>query len=283
MKSSTLKALIDLLEDPDKEVYKTVKNELIDQGTDIIPNLEDAWEKNFNSLTQDRVEEIIREIQFNSLIAELKSWIASPKNLLEGWLIISRYQYPELKIISFEEELNKIAEEAKISIKKYDSDLEKISTLNYILFNKYGFRGNMRNFHSPENSFINDVIENKKGNPLSLSIIYIYICQKIGLPICGVNMPKHFIVGFESDNHFDIDSIKFYINPFSRGTILNRQDLEKFLKREKIKESSKYFSPCSNKEILKRLINNLLHSYTYRSKKEKAEDMVTFLQLFKTK
>lgn len=283
MKSSTLKALIDLLEDPDKEVYKTVKNELIDQGTDIIPNLEDAWEKNFNSLTQDRVEEIIREIQFNSLIAELKSWIASPKNLLEGWLIISRYQYPELKIISFEEELNKIAEEAKISIKKYDSDLEKISTLNYILFNKYGYRGNMRNFHSPENSFINDVIENKKGNPLSLSIIYIYICQKIGLPICGVNMPKHFIVGFESDNHFDIDSIKFYINPFSRGTILNRQDLEKFLKREKIKESSKYFSPCSNKEILKRLINNLLHSYTYRSKKEKAEDMVTFLQLFKTK
>ncbi len=283
MKSSTLKALIDLLEDPDKEVYKTVKNELIDQGTDIIPNLEDAWEKNFNSLTQDRVEEIIREIQFNSLITELKSWIASPKNLLEGWLIISRYQYPELKINSFEEELNKIAEEAKISIKKYDSDLEKISTLNYILFNKYGFRGNMRNFHSPENSFINDVIENKKGNPLSLSIIYIYICQKIGLPICGVNMPKHFIVGFESDNHFDIDSIKFYINPFSRGTILNRQDLEKFLKREKIKESSKYFSPCSNKEILKRLINNLLHSYSYRSKKEKAEDMVTFLQLFKTK
>lgn len=283
MKSSTLKALIDLLEDPDKEVYKTVKNELIDQGTDVIPNLEDAWEKNFNSLTQDRVEEIIREIQFNSLIAELKSWIASPKNLLEGWLIISRYQYPELKINSFEEELNKIAEEAKISIKKYDSDLEKISTLNYILFNKYGYRGNMRNFHSPENSFINDVIENKKGNPLSLSIIYIYICQKIGLPICGVNMPKHFIVGFESDNHFDIDSIKFYINPFSRGTILNRQDLEKFLKREKIKESSKYFSPCSNKEILKRLINNLLHSYTYRSKKEKAEDMVTFLQLFKTK
>lgn len=283
MKSSTLKALIDLLEDPDKEVYKTVKNELIDQGTDIIPNLEDAWEKNFNSLTQDRVEEIIREIQFNSLTAELKSWIASPKNLLEGWLIISRYQYPELKINSFEEELNKIAEEAKISIKKYDSDLEKISTLNYILFNKYGYRGNMRNFHSPENSFINDVIENKKGNPLSLSIIYIYICQKIGLPICGVNMPKHFIVGFESDNHFDIDSIKFYINPFSRGTILNRQDLEKFLKREKIKESSKYFSPCSNKEILKRLINNLLHSYTYRSKKEKAEDMVTFLQLFKTK
>lgn len=282
MNSSTLKALIDLLEDPDKEVYKTVKNELIDLGANIIPNLEDAWEKNFNSITQDRVEEIIHEIQFNSLIDELKSWILSPKNLLEGWLIISRYQYPELKKHSFEEEIENIIKDARLSIESCKNDLEKISALNQVLFNKYKFRGNVRNFHSPENSFINDVIENRKGNPLSLSIIYIHISQKIGLPICGINMPKHFVVGFESENHFDIDSIKFYINPFSKGAILNRQDLENFLKREKIKESSKYFSACGNKEILKRLINNLLHSYTYRSKKEKAEDMVTFLQLFKS-
>jgi regulator of sirC expression with transglutaminase-like and TPR domain len=160
--------------------------------------------------------------------------------------------------------------------------LEKISALNTIIFSRYRFRGNVKNFHSPENSFINDVIDNRKGNPLSLSIIYMHISRKIGLPVCGINMPKHFIVGFESEHHFDIDSIKFYINPFSKGTILNRQDLETFLKREKIKESSKYFSPCGNKEILKRLINNLLHSYTYRSKKEKAEEMVKFLQLFKS-
>lgn len=282
MNPKVLSALIELLEDPDKEVYKVVKNELMDLGTYIIPNLEEAWEKNFDSLIQDRVEEIIHEIQFKSLLNELKLWISSPKDILDGWMIVSRYQYPELKRESFESTLTKIISEAKLAIENCNSDLEKISTLNTIIFSRYRFRGNVKNFNSPENSFINDVIDNRKGNPLSLSIIYMHISRKIGLPVCGINMPKHFIVGFESEHHFDIDSIKFYINPFSKGTILNRQDLETFLKREKIKESSKYFSPCGNKEILKRLINNLLHSYTYRSKKEKAEEMVKFLQLFKS-
>ena len=282
MNPKVLSALIELLEDPDKEVYKTVKNELVDLGTNIIPNLEEAWEKNFDSLIQDRVEEIIHEIQFKSLLNELKLWISSPKDILEGWMIISRYHYPELKKESFESTLTNIINEAHLAIENCNSDLEKISALNTIIFSRYRFRGNVKNFHSPENSFINDVIDNRKGNPLSLSIIYMHISRKIGLPVCGINMPKHFIVGFESEHHFDIDCIKFYINPFSKGTILNRQDLETFLKREKIKESSKYFSPCGNKEILKRLINNLLHSYTYRSKKEKAEEMVKFLQLFKS-
>jgi len=282
MNPKVLSALIELLEDPDKEVYKVVKNELMDLGTYIIPNLEEAWEKNFDSLIQDRVEEIIHEIQFKSLVNELKLWISKPKDILDGWMIVSRYQYPELKKESFERTLTKIISDARLAIENCNSDLEKISTLNTIIFSRYRFRGNVKNFHSPENSFINDVIENRKGNPLSLSIIYIYISRKIGLPVCGINMPKHFIVGFESEHHFDIDSIKFYINPFSKGTILNRQDLEKFLKKEKIKDSSKYFSPCGNKEMLKRLINNLLHSYAYISKKEKAEEMIKFLQLFKS-
>ncbi len=282
MNPKVLSALIELLEDPDKEVYKVIKNELMDLGTYIIPNLEEAWEKNFDSLIQDRVEEIIHEIQFKSLVNELKLWISKPKDILDGWMIVSRYQYPELKKESFERTLTKIISDARLAIENCNSDLEKISTLNTIIFSRYRFRGNVKNFHSPENSFINDVIENRKGNPLSLSIIYIYISRKIGLPVCGINMPKHFIVGFESEHHFDIDSIKFYINPFSKGTILNRQDLEKFLKKEKIKDSSKYFSPCGNKEMLKRLINNLLHSYAYISKKEKAEEMIKFLQLFKS-
>ena len=282
MNPKVLSALIELLEDPDKEVYKVIKNELMDLGTYIIPNLEEAWEKNFDSLIQDRVEEIIHEIQFKSLVNELKLWISRPKDILDGWMIVSRYQYPELKKESFERTLTKIISDARLAIENCNSDLEKISTLNTIIFSRYRFRGNVKNFHSPENSFINDVIENRKGNPLSLSIIYIYISRKIGLPVCGINMPKHFIVGFESEHHFDIDSIKFYINPFSKGTILNRQDLEKFLKKEKIKDSSKYFSPCGNKEMLKRLINNLLHSYAYISKKEKAEEMIKFLQLFKS-
>ena len=95
-------------------------------------------------------------------------------------------------------------------------------------------------------------------------------------------MPKHFIIGFEDENEINGDSIKFYINPFSKGAILNRQDLEFFLKREKLKEESKYFTPCGNTAIVKRLLNNLLHSFTFQSKKEKAQEIITLIRLFKS-
>ena len=98
-------------------------------------------------------------------------------------------------------------------------------------------------------------------------------------------MPKHFILGFEDESVINGDPIKFYINPFSNGTILNRQDLELFLKREQLKEESKYFTSCGNEAIIKRLINNLLHSYIFQGKKRKSPrngDITQTFQIIKS-
>ena len=150
-----------------------------------------------------------------------------------------------------------------------------------MFFTQNGFKGNTRNFKSPDNSFINTVIDNHRGNPLSLCMLYIIIAVQLGLPICGINMPKHFIIGFEDEKEINGDPIKFYINPFSKGTVLNRQDLEAFLERKKLKEESKYFTPCGNTAIVKRLLNNLVHSFIFQSRKEKAEEIITLIRLFK--
>lgn len=111
-------------------------------------------------------------------------------------------------------------------------------------------------------------------------MLYIIIAVQLGLSIYGVNIPKNFIKGFEDEKETNGDPIKFYINPFGKGTILNRQDLEVFLKREKLKDESKYFTPCGNTAIVKRLLNNLLHSFTFQSKKEKVEEIITLHQTF---
>ena len=97
MNKNEIKALISLLEDPDHNIYFQVKNKLIELGIEVIPDLEDAWEMNFDSLMQRRTEQIIHEIQLNFNLNELNDWIESPeKDLLKAWLIISRYQYPDL-------------------------------------------------------------------------------------------------------------------------------------------------------------------------------------------
>ena len=283
MNDKELNALISLLEDPDKDVFDSVKTRLIELGIDILPELENAWESNFDSLVQDRAEKIIHEIHFRDTVNSLKKWIGkNDKNLLEAWFIISKYQYPDIDEQFYRNKIYNLAQEVNLKVEQAYSELEKISAFNKVFFNENRFRGNTRNFHSPDNSFINSVIDNHKGNPLSLSMLYIIIAEQIGLPVCGINMPKHFILGYEDKDELSGDPIKFYINPFSKGSILNRQDLEIFLKREKLKEESKYFTPCGNTAIIKRLINNLLHSFTFQTKKEKAQEMITLIRLFKS-
>ena len=155
--------------------------------------------------------------------------------------------------------------------------------INHILFEVHGYKGNVRNFHAPQNSFISDVLNDKKGNPLSLSLLYLIIAQKCELPIKGVNLPKHFVIAYTHEELYGGDPVKFYINPFSQGTILSRQDLERFVEKEKLELKTKFFCPCGNRAIIKRLLINLLHSYSIQGNKEKAEEIQKFLQLFKVK
>lgn len=284
MDKNELYALISLLEDPDYDIYVQVRNKLVELGVEVIPELENAWEVNFDSLMQSRAEQIIHEIQFNFAQTELKEWIAYPeKDLLKAWILLSRYQYPDLDLGAIALQIEQIAKEISMELNNNLTPLEKTHLINHIIFEVHGFKGNVRNFHAPQNSFISDVLSNKKGNPLSLSLLYLIIAQKCELPIKGVNLPKHFVIAYTHEDLYGGNPVKFYINPFSKGTILSRQDLEQFVEKEKLKPKTQFFSPCGNRSIIKRLLTNLLHSYSFQGNKEKAEEIQEFLQLFKTK
>lgn len=284
MNKNEIKALISLLEDPDHNIYFQVKNKLIELGIEVISDLEDAWEMNFDSLMQRRTEQIIHEIQLNFNLNELNDWIESPeKDLLKAWLIISRYQYPDLDTENIELQIEQLIKEIWIELNNNLTALEKIKLINHILFEVHEYKGNIRNFYAPENSYVNDVLNNKKGSPLSLSLLYLIIAQKCELSIQGVNLPKHFIIAYINEELYTGDPIKFYINPFSQGTILSRHDLESFLEKEKLELKTMFFSPCGNKTIIRRLLANLLQSYSKNGNKEKAEEIQSFIQLFQNK
>jgi regulator of sirC expression with transglutaminase-like and TPR domain len=131
------------------------------------------------------------------------------------------------------------------------------------------YSGNITNYHAPQNSFINHVLENKKGNPLMLSVIYMLICQDLSIPVYGINLPQHFVLAYLNDyaNLIDVNNkslsnnILFYINPFSKGLIFNQKDIDQFLKQLNLEPEPKYYLPCSNIDIIKRCLNNLIFSY----------------------
>ena len=293
MEQKEINALIRLLDDPDEEIYSHVKDKFISLGESIVPLLENVWESGdpFNDVVQTRIENIIQKIQFSKVKEELKTWANTENNkILDGAIIIAKYQYPDLDTSKIEKKINQMMQDIWLEINDNLTAVEKVKVINHIFYEIHRFGPNTTNIHSPQNSFINHVIETKKGNPLSLSIIYMSIAQKLGLPIYGVNLPQHFVMAFVDEfadiakknkvnieellNDKDYSSVLFYINPLTRGAVFPKRDIEIFLNHLKIPHDKKFFEPSSNNEMAIRIINNLIFSYEKAAFPGKKEDLL---------
>lgn len=275
-------ALITLLDDPDDGIYSEVKNRFIILGPPAIPHLETAWENSFDALMQKRIEGIIHTIQFKALQNALKHWAEHQQDdLFRGCAIIARYQYPDLDENKLKKQLHQIKQDVWLELHDDLTAIEKVKIINHIMFEVHQFGGNITNYHAPQNSFINVVLETKKGNPVMLSVIYALVCKELGIPIYGVNLPQHFVLAYVNDyaNLFDpshktlSDNILFYVNPFSKGLIFNQGDVDAFIKQLNVEPETKYYLPCSNLDIIKRLINNLIYSFDKMGYAEKVAEL----------
>ncbi len=275
-------ALITLLDDPDEVIYSQVKDRFVTLGPPAIPHLETAWENSFDAIMQKRIETIIHTIQFEILQKALKSWAKDEQDdLLKGVLILARYQYPDLDENKIRKQLAQIKQDVWLELHEDLTALEKVKILNHILFEVHQFGGNITNYHAPQNSFINNVLESKKGNPLMLSVVYILICKELNIPVYGINLPQHFVLAYlnEFANLIDVNNktlsnnILFYLNPFSKGLMFNQKDIDQFLKQLNLEPEAKYYLPCSNIEIVKRCLNNLIFSYEKLGYLEKVDEL----------
>ncbi len=288
MNSNEIESLINLLDDPDENIFQHIQEKLIQSGKEIVPLLEKYWEENkYNTLFLERIETLIDIIQFNEIIEELKKWGSTENKILDGWIILTKWQFPGINKSQIKEKIEEIKNDVWIEIKEKKTAQEIILTFNKVFYTHYKFKGNTKNYNSPINSFIHTVLETKHGNPLSLSILYSSIAQMLHIPIYGVNLPNHFILAYvdpdlPSKDYESItkSNILFYINAFSNGVILNEKDILIFLKELQIEPIESFFVPCSKKTILLRIISNLIASYQQLGNKRKVEQLIQLKHIF---
>jgi regulator of sirC expression with transglutaminase-like and TPR domain len=279
----SLRAMILLLEDPDEEIFTEIRERLLSLGNEVIPALEDVWESTFNSTLQGRIEDIIQTIQFNATREELKLWAATGGiDLLQGTLLIARYQYPDLDEDSVRQQIEQIRKDIWLELNPNLTAFEKVRVINHILFDVHNFTGNTSNYHAPQNSYINNVLESHRGNPLLLSILYSCIAQGLNIPIFGVNLPEHFILAYLDEyalptSEDEEEAILFYINPFSKGAVFSRREIDTFLKQLKLEPNRIFYESCSNVEIIQRQLRNLIASYEKLGYPAKVEDLKELL------
>ena len=276
-----LVAMIKLLEDPDEDISRLVTIKLQESGKEIISGLEKAWENTINQDLQNKIENIIQHIQFNDLKKELRDWkLSGGENLLYGAYLIAKYQFPDLYYSEIETQVEKVRKEVWIEIHDGLTALEKVRVINHIFFAIHKYAGNTTNFYSPGNSYINQVLEAKKGNPISLSILYSIVAQKLDMPVHGVNLPLNYILAYKDDYYKDDpDGILFYINPYNKGAVLSRREIEFFLYEQKMEPRKEYFVPCTNIITIERLLRNLVFSYEKMGYPEKIEQVNELLNI----
>ena len=256
IKEAELKALVVLLEDDDEEVVSHAEKRLMEIGTQVIPWLEQEWESTFNPLIQRRIEDLIHTLQFELFQERLIDWKDHREgNLLEGLWLVATYQYPDLDLEELNQEIHQLYVEVWREFRDDLAPFDQIRIINSSLFNKFKFRANTKNFHSPANSMINAVLESKKGNPISLCAVYLLIAEKLNLPVYGVNLPNLFILMYKSE------VMDFYINAFNKGLIFSKEDIHNYLDHLNIPHEEIFYQPCSNLDIVLRSLRNLVVSF----------------------
>ena len=275
-------SLIRLLDDPDQEIYNHVHEKLLSFGSAAIGYLESAFESAFDLAQQERIANLVHEIQFDLLKNDLKLWLhGGAFDLLQGILIINRYQYPDLDEQKVINQIEAIKRDIWIQMMHEASAPEQIKLINHVFYNIYGFSGNTANHQDPQNSFLSQVLETKKGSQTSLAIIYSIIAQKLDIPVYGVNLPQHFILAYmdESQEGSFEGGVLFYINAFNKGLIFGRRDVDMFLKQLNLKYDKQFYEPCSNTEIIKRVLRNLISAYEHLGSSEKVDELNELLEI----
>jgi len=278
---SELKALIYLLDDPDPSVYGPVKGKLVSIGLPVVKPLEEAWQGSEDELVQERIEDLVQSIQFGDVARQLEEWAQNGgEELFKGLFLVAKYQYPDLKEPAVRNQIESLRVDAWMDMVYADSPLDKVRVINNTLYRKHGFSANAERFHDPANSFLNLVLESRKGNPISLAMVYSLVAQRLEVPVYGVNLPQHFILAYldESSDQASLPihqrRVLFYINAFNKGMIFTEREIGELLRLIQVEEHPRFYKPCSNVDIVARMLSNLQYAFEEQQRPDKVREMM---------
>ena len=187
--------------------------------------------------------------------------------LATGALLIAQSEYIELNIEEYLCRLDAMANVVRERIQNTTLPEHHISELNRYLFAENGFTGNTENYYALGNNFLNAVLDNKTGIPITLAVVYIEVGRRAGLPLVGVNFPGHFLVKYQRE-HLDI-----LLDVFKDGCFMCEDMLQAKLKEmmgESVSLKPSMLAEATDREILARILRNLVRAYTLLERYDKA-------------
>ncbi|MFN0135803.1 MAG: SirB1 family protein [Phycisphaerae bacterium] len=173
-------------------------------------------------------------------------------------LHLARDVYPELNLFSYLSRLDAFAADVLAARPKHTA-VARYLAMREVLIEQHKLCGNGDDYYDPQNSYLNRVLDRRKGIPLSLGVVWIEVARRLEWPVQGVSFPGHFLLRFDDLNQ------TILVDPFFEGRSLDRDDCQKLLDRQfdgKIKLSDDLLEPADNRAILTRMLQNLRAVYS---------------------
>ncbi len=266
-----LQALISLLDEPDHGSFLKVRDQIFSYGTTAVPMLESAWENTFDNSVQQRIEDIIHNIQYDQLFLDLTRWAHFNKgDLLEACILFTRFQYQNILPESMHQQVQQIGRDIWLELNDNLTALEKVKVLNHIVFDLHQYRLPAEQTSDPRFLFLSNVLESKTGYSFTIGLLYTILAQSMRMPVYPVLLPGERYVMAWLDEHTtpvgELPRVMFYINPENKGSVFTRNEIVSLLKRMSIKSGEHYFRPADNCVVIDKLFSLL--AYLYREKGE---------------
>ena len=197
-----------------------------------------------------------RELTWDSVIAEAESDDASV-DLARAALLFALVEYPDLDIDHELSLLDSLAAGAALRLGDNRETIFAINTLSEYLFDEVGLQGNTDEYSDPRNSYLNQVLKRQLGIPITLSLVYLEVGKRLGIPLVGIGMPGHFLLRHR-------DETELFVDPFNRGILLSEEECAQRLTeitQSRMDWDPNYLAPISNREYVARMLRNLKAIY----------------------
>jgi serine protease Do len=219
----------------------------------------DALREKARALEQQaaRLRELAGRVHQQRIYAELGALLAAPEekiDLVHAALLVAKLDNEELDVAAYRAEFDRMAKKLTTSLPEKADDAARLAALNTFFFEQRGFHGSRADYYSRSNSYLNEVLDDREGIPITLSLLYAELGNRAGLKLAGIPLPGHFVV-----RHFPAKGEGPFIDVYERGKSFTLDDAKKRVEERGLTFADDFVKPAAKKTVIVRMLHNLLH------------------------
>lgn len=266
-------ALAKLLTDDDPEIHRMIRSEIVSRGSDAAEWMR-AFALSDDPVLRRRSKEIVRHFDRQTADNDFLAFClknGEDLDLEQGCWLLSRTRYPEVSIEGYQALIDSFAG-ALLDIIDFGAEPEgMLADINSFLYSREQFQGCIRENFDPADCYLSQVVNDRKGCDIALGLIYLFVCQRLNLPVVGIGMPGHFLCRFQTLRD------ETYIDSYHKGRLLTKNACVRFLRETGRRYDERFLAPMSPRQTLLRLCSNLHQCYVQQGMPEERDRLQRYV------